>query len=144
MNDKDTEKLLLECDAGTKMAVASFDEIMPKVQSEKMRKTMSECKSNHLKINERIIDMLEKYGSQGKEPNPMAKAMSWMKTNVMGAMNDNDSTYASIVTDGCNMGIKSLNGYINDYPDASEEVKNIAVDLVKAEQMTLDRVKEFL
>ena len=41
---------------------------------------------------------------EGKNPNPMAKGMSWIKTNVKLVMDDSDETIADLMTDGCNMG----------------------------------------
>ena len=48
-----------------------------------------------------------------KEPNVMAQGMSWIKTNMRLAMNTSDETIAELMTDGCNMGVKSLSRYLN-------------------------------
>ena len=37
--------------------------------------------------------------------------MSFIKTNFKMGMNESDTTVAELITDGCNMGIKSLNKY---------------------------------
>ena len=34
--------------------------------------------------------------------------MSWMKTNMKLAMDTSDAAIADLMTDGCNMGVKSL------------------------------------
>jgi hypothetical protein len=44
--------------------------------------------------------------------------MSWMKTNMKLSMEDSDATIADLMTDGCNMGVKSLNRYLNQYKAA--------------------------
>ena len=59
-------------------------------------------------------------GADIKEPSVMAKGMSWIKTNMQMAMNESDKTIANIMTDGCNMGIKNLNKYLNEYGDAGQ------------------------
>lgn len=45
------------------------------------------------------------------------------KTNVKLVMNESDQTIADLMTDGCNMGVKSLNKYLNQYKAANEKVK---------------------
>ena len=38
MEDRDTIKLLKECDAGSKMAVTSLDDVLEKVENENLKK----------------------------------------------------------------------------------------------------------
>ena len=64
----------------------------------------------------------------------MAKGMSWMKTNAMLMMTPDDQTIADLMTDGCNMGVKSLHKYLNEYKAADEGSKEIAKKLVNLEQ----------
>ena len=64
----------------------------------------------------------------------MAKSMSWIKTNMKLVMNESDETIADLITDGCNMGIKSLNKYLNQYKAADEKTKDIAKRLINLEE----------
>ena len=74
----------------------------------------------------------------------MAKGMSWMKTNVKLVMNESDHTIADLMTDGCNMGVKSLHKYLNQYRAADEKSKDITKRLINIEEkLTLD-IREFL
>jgi hypothetical protein len=47
--------------------------------------------------------------------------------------NDSDKTVADLMTDGCNMGVKSLSKYLNEYKAADEESKDIAKKLIATE-----------
>ena len=67
-------------------------------------------------------------------PNPVALGMAWIKTNAKLALNESDSTVAGLITDGCNMGVKSLTGYLNRYSAADEQAKDIARRLISAEE----------
>ena len=88
--------------------------------------------------------LLGKYRDEGKDPNPIAKGMSWMKTNMKLGMEDSDATIAELMTDGCNMGVKSLNKYLNQYEAADEVSKDIAKRLINLEQqLTLD-IRQYL
>lgn len=134
MSSSDTVRLLRECDAGTKMAVSSIDEILEKVQDEKLKDLLQKSKGHHKDLEADIHDKLEQYDAEEKEPNPMAKGMSWMKTNVKLGLNESDATIADLLTDGCDMGIKSLYKYLNQYKAADKEAKDICEKLIGIEE----------
>ncbi len=134
MENKDTIRLLKECDAGSKMAVTSLDEVMESVQDEKLKELLKKSKDHHEKLGNEIHSMLIEYHSEEKEPNPMAKSMSWLKTNMKMSMDKSDATVADLLTDGCNMGIKSLYKYMNQYPNAEAKVKNLCNNLIDIER----------
>ena len=117
MIEQDTIKLLRECDAGVKMGVASIDDVLPHVKSAKFEKLLTDCKEEHEKLNTEIQQLLDKYHDEGKNPNPIAKGMSWMKTNIKLIMHESDHTIADLMTDGCDMGVKSLSKYLNQYDE---------------------------
>ena len=134
MENKDTIHLLKECDAGSKMAVTSLDEVMESVQDEKLKELLMKSKDHHEKLGNEIHSMLIQYHSEEKDPNPMAKSMSWLKTNMKMSMDKSDATVADLLTDGCNMGIKSLYKYMNQYPSAEAKVKNLCNNLIDIER----------
>lgn len=139
MIERDTVKLLRECDAGVKMGVASIEDVLPHVQSEKLSKCLTRCKDEHNRLGDEIRQKLDDYYDDGKNPNPIAKSMSWMKTNMKLTLDDSDKTVADLMTDGCNMGVKSLNRYLNQYKAADEHTKDITKRLINLEQqLTLD------
>lgn len=144
MENQDTIKLLQECDAGTKMGVSSIDEVLEKVQDDKLKKLLSESKAHHEKLQEDVEHLLRQLGSEEKEPNLMAKGMSWMKTNVKMGMDESDSTVADVLTDGCDMGIKSLYRYMNQYKDAKQEATAIAKRLIDIEAKLETELRKYL
>ncbi len=144
MIEPDTIKLLRECDAGIRMGVSSIDEVMEYVRDKTFRKYLADCKDEHDKLKGEIQTLLDKYHDDGKEPNPMAKSMSWMKTNVKLIMNESDETIADLMTDGCNMGVKSLNKYLNKYKAADEKTKDITKRLINLEEKLSVDIRCFL
>ncbi len=139
MIEQDTVKLLRECDAGIKMGVSSIDEVLDSVCSPSMRQLLDSCRQEHEKLKNETRTLLRTYCDQGKDANPLAKGMSWMKTNMKLGVDDSDQTIADLMTDGCNMGVKSLNRYLNQYKAASESSKDIARRLIDLEhQLSLD------
>ena len=103
MTEPDTIKLLRECDAGIKMGTAAIGEVLEKTTNEKLKKLLEACKEGHEKLKEEIQNKLEQCHDTGKDPNPMAQGMSWMKTNVKLAMDESDAPIADLITDGCNL-----------------------------------------
>ena len=144
MVEQDTIRLLRECDAGVKMGIASIDDVIEYVGSERLRDLLAKCKKEHEKLNDEIQTLLSKYHDEGKDPNPIAKGMSWVKTNVKLALNESNGTIADLMTDGCNMGVKSLNKYLNEYKAADEVSKDIAKRLINLEEELSVNIREFL
>ncbi len=144
MIEQDTIRLLRECDAGVKMGVSSIDDVLEKVQSDSLRQYLSNCKNEHIELGAEIGVLLDNYQDQGKDPNPMAKGMSWMKTNMKMAMDSSDETIADLITDGCNMGVKSLNKYLNEYEAASEKSKDICKRLINLEERLTVDIRDYL
>ena len=144
MIEKDTIRLLRECDAGIKMGVASIADVYDSVSSQKMKDCLNACKDEHDSLDKDLQEQLGRFHDEGKNPNPMAKSMSWMKTNMKLAMEKSDATVADLMTDGCNMGVKSLNKYLNEYKAADERSKDICKRLINLEERLTHQMREFL
>ena len=144
MIEQDTIRLLRECDAGVKMGVSSIDEVLDYVKSDTLKQLLSECKSAHKQLELEIQENLNRFGDDGKEPNPIAKGMSWMKTNMKLIMHESDHTIADLITDGCDMGVKSLSKYLNQYKAADEISKGIAKRLISLEEKLGQDIRGFL
>ena len=144
MDNKETISLLQECDAGTKMAVDSINETLDKIQNDKLRTILTDSKEEHLKLGDEIHTLLTKHGGMYKEPGTIAKGMSWIKTNIMLGLNESDETAASLITDGCDMGIKSLQKYLNEYENADHVSKGICKKLISIEEKLSKDLREYL
>lgn len=140
----DTTNLLRECNSGIKMGISSLNDVLDRVESVDLEDKLKKSRNEHEKLETETQLLLKRYGEQEKEPNIMAKGMSMLKTNVMLGINESDKMVASLITDGCNMGIKSINGFINDYPDAEKEVKDIAQKIIELETTLVENIKEYL
>lgn len=144
MIEQDTIKLLRECDAGIKMGISSIDDVLEHVENDRFHQCLSQCRREHEKLQGEIQLLLGKYHDEGKNPNPFAKGMSWMKTSMKLGMDESDATVADLMTDGCNMGVKSLNKYLNQYEAADEVSKDITKRLIHLEQQLTDQIRRYL
>ena len=134
MIQEDTVKLLRECNAGIKMGVSSLDEVLPKVQSASLRNSLEKCRQAHGKLGDETHALLARYGDAGKEPSPVAKGMSWIKTNLTMSVNPGDDTIANLISTGCDMGVRTLQKYLNECQNASAQAKALAKKVIKLEE----------
>ena len=144
MIEQDTIKLLRECDAGVKMGASSIHDVMQYVHSEKLKQLLSDCRKEHDRLDGEIQRLLSRYRDEGKEPTPIAKKMAEMETKMKLTMHDSDRTIADLMTDGCNMGVKSLSRYLNQYEAADEDSKDIAKRLIDLEAKLAVNIRGFL
>ena len=144
MIEQDTIKLLRECDAGVKMGVASIDDVLDHVRSDDFKNHLNRCKDEHEALKTEIQEQLDRFGDDGKDPNPIAKGMSWMKTKLKLGLDDSDKVIADLMTDGYNMGVKSLGKYLNQYKAADEKSKDIAKRLIKLEDQLAVDIRKYL
>lgn len=144
MDRDDTVKLLRECDAGVKMGIKSIDDVIDNVGNRDMTHILMKGKQEHEQIEEDLSQLLDEYDAREKEPNPMAQVMSWVKTNAKMIMDESDKTIADLMTDGCNMGIKSLQRYLNQYANAEKKVQEIARKIIHSEECIQVGMKAYL
>lgn len=142
--DGDTVKLLRECDAGIKMGISSIDDVVDDVENQDFRALLNESRAQHQKLANEIVSLLVEHGDKGKDPDPVAKGMSWIKTNVKMMTDRSDKTVAQLMTDGCNMGVKSLARYLNEYQSADEKSKDITKRLVEIEDRLSTDIRPYL
>ena len=140
----DTQKLLRECNSGIKMGVDSINQVMPYVKSEELMSVLNACKDKHEILGDKTHKALLKAELDTKNIHPVAKIMADMSTRMKITMNKNDNEIASIMTDGCNMGIKSLYKYLNQYSNADEQSKKMTNDLISIEQELRTDLRAFL
>ena len=144
MIENDTIKLLRECDSGTKMGIKSISDVIDKVESEDFKKILNDSKLQHEKLENEIQDELIRFKDDGKDPSMMLTGMSKIKTNIKIGLDNEDSTIAELIIDGCNMGVKSLNKYLNEYKAAEEYAKDITKKLINTEQQLSEDLRDYL
>ncbi len=144
MIEQDTVKLLRECDAGVKMGVKSIVDVIDHVHDPKLKELLHACKDRHDELDKEIQELLGRYEDEGKEPSLMAETMSKLKSEMKLSMKDTDKTVADLMTDGCNMGVKSLCRYLNQYAAADEKSKDIAKRLIALEARLGEDLRDYL
>ncbi len=126
------------------LGVKSIGDVLDRVKNTDLKQLLNNCKDEHDKLDKELQQLLGQYEDDGKDPNFIAEKMAKMKTEMKLQMNETDNTIADLMTDGCNMGVKSLNKYLNQYAAADEKSKDITKRLINLEgQLALD-IRKFL
>ena len=143
--NNDTICLLKECNSGCKNATNSMEQVLPFCKEDStIKKTIDKYNDEHIAIGDECHKLLNELQKDEKDPPSIVKAFSWVSTE-MKLMLDNDAKkIAGIMFDGCSMGIKSLSGYLNQYPDASEESRNLTRKLIDLEKEFMDDMLNFV
>ena len=139
-----TIRLLQECSQGCKMGIKSMNQVIEYVSDSKLRRIIDQYKAEHRRIESEADHLLMYHGQDSKPPEKMASAMSWLTTEMKMMMKDDDKQAAKIMMDGCNMGIQSICGFINQYSGASKSSVGLAKDLVKMEEKFSDELKVYV
>lgn len=142
--ETDTIKLLRECDSGAKTAVNSIKDMIDKVKDPSLLSVLTKSLITHQDLQVEIGEAIIQKGGDTKDPPLMAKVMSWAKINMKMLENNDDKTIAGLMLDGCNMGIKQLCSYVNDYKEADEETQSLAKKLIKEEEHLIEELKRYL
>ena len=144
MIEKDTIRLLRECDAGIQMGLSAISEVSGRIRTPAFRALLRRSREEHEMLEKDIRRQLDRFQDEGKEPSPLAEGMSWLKTNAAMAWDESDNTAASLLTDGCHMGVKSLSRYLNQYKAADERSKDCAKRLIHLEEQLAENMRTYL
>ena len=66
------------------------------------------------------------------------------KVRFRNSVRPGDETVADLIVDGCNMGVKSLTRYQNQYPAASGHARALAGQLIDAEEQLSNELRRYL
>ncbi|MBE5938167.1 MAG: hypothetical protein E7265_09095 [Lachnospiraceae bacterium] len=142
--NNDTVNLLKECNAGCKSATNSMEQVLGFVKNEKLRQLIERYNDSHIKIGDECHDMLNEMNENEKDPQKAASMMAKIGTEMKLMMDDSTKKVAELLIDGCNMGIKSLCKYINQYTTADEKCLRLTKRLVKLEQDFMNELLAYL
>ena len=111
-----------------------MEQVQAYVKDSQLRKIIEQYNKEHILIGDECHKILDKAGETEKDPSPMAKTFSWISTEIKMMINDDEKKIADIMVDGCNMGIKALSRYLNEYKEADKESRNLTKKLIRLEQ----------
>ncbi len=144
MQKQDTIELLKECVSGAEMCISALNEMLDKTHNADLKKSMEQCKREHLELYNQASNILYECGEHGKKPSPIAKGMSYLKTNVTLTLDPSDHSVSKLAAKGCDMGIRTLSEDLKTYAQAEPEAKEIAVAMIEAERALAKQTELFI
>ncbi len=130
----DSIELLSECSSGLNMAIDSMEYIKNNVEDKQLIQIINKYLTSHEKILDDCCTLLHDAGAKEKEVSVFSKALSTIQAKIKMMMDDDKSTAAALLTDGCGMGVKTISEELNKYKMAGDEAKDIAKRLRKIEE----------
>ncbi|HAO69826.1 MAG TPA: hypothetical protein DEP43_02290 [Ruminococcaceae bacterium] len=144
MKNKDSVELLRECNSGSKMAISSIRDVLDDIEEEKLKRLLENYIHKHEEYGEELHALLSANEVSAEEPKHSAQMMAKMVTGMKLMANRSSAQIANLMIDGCNMGVKSISKYQNQYKDADRESIEISEELVKIEQHMANGLRRFL
>ena len=144
IENHDSVLLLQDCIAGCKMALESMDDIREHTDDKQLRELIDKYYDEHTGLSVDCRDMLDKAGADIKEPGAFAKMAAKLQTAMKMAVNDDQSQAAKLLTEGCNMGIETISGSLNEYRDADSKSVAIAERLRTLEEKMVGDLQPLL
>ena len=140
----DTLKLLRECDAGIKMGIASLEDVISSANDLALEQRLKQSKTEHEQLRSETEKLLNAIPDKGKSPNPAAKTMSHLKTKAVTALDSSDHAVARLITKGCDMGVSSLNKYLDKYSLADNASRSLACKIINEEEQLAAFLKSYM
>ncbi len=141
---KETEKLLRECTAGTKMGERAISMTIPYVKNAELKSALEESLKSHAIIGDEAKQALFSAHRRDKEPNVIVQMMSDAKMKAMLTLNSSPSTVAGLITDGCDTGTKTLAHALNSHPTADHSARQLTKQLIETEDKLREALRKFL
>ncbi len=144
MASRDTITILKECDAALKMALASLDDVWEHVQRPELRAILNTTRAQHQMVSREVQSLLNEFGGSEKDPSPVVRKMSEMKTNMKLGLDKSDSAVARIVLEGCTMGVQTLRRMLNKHLGAEVPARALCRTAIAIEEQLERDMREFL
>ncbi len=147
----DTLALLKECSSGIETGVSSIKDALEYAHSQELRDLLNAYKVEHEHLRDEVQACIKECAGDDPEAQEkhtfsaaMGRVMSKMKINAELAFNDKDTKVASLMSEGCEMGSRTLTGYVNQYKNADKKAKNLAGNIIRIEDELCDKLRKFL
>lgn len=137
-------KIFREIVRNTAMGAQSIDNIFEHVDSERLKNVLLEQKEVMEDFYQKAANELGEQELEDAKSNPMQQFMlkAGVKMNV--GLNNSSSHIASMMIDGYNMGIESVQKCINELERDGVEVPPLARDLMKTYDKNIKTLREYL
>ena len=143
MENKD-DFLLNEIYRNVRMATWAIDNIFSEIENEELQKLVKKQNDVYEEITHKCEELSVKYNIDLIDINPIEKGMSWMGIKMGTLTNKKTSHIAEKLIQGTTMGITQMITTVAESKSNNEEIRSVANDLKRNEEVFIEGLKEFL
>ncbi len=137
-------KIYKEIVRNTEAGVQSIDNILNYVNSEKLKNLILAQKETMDEFYQKAKSELSEKDIDDSKTNPVQRMMLKAGVKMNAGMNNSPSHLASMLIDGYNMGIESVQKCVNELNRDGVDVPDIAKDLMKVYDKNIKALRAYL
>ena len=126
------------------MGTDSVNTILPDVKDENMRNDLVVQLKEYGSLARRAEELLGEYGETAKDNNIFKKAMTETMAKINSMTDSSSSHIAEMMINGATMGVIDMTKKLREYSTADPAVHALGEDVVKFEENTVTKMKNYL
>ena len=142
--NEDTVALLQHCSEGIDMALETIEMILPHLSIAEMTRDVMASREAHQRLRSEIALLLSEAGEKAKDAGIIPQSMGRVKTGMRLAFKDDTATSADELIQGCDMGVRTLSRYLNQYRAADADARNLTRRLIGLEEELSRQMRPYL
>ncbi|MBQ8320458.1 MAG: hypothetical protein IJX81_06220 [Clostridia bacterium] len=142
---KKGEELLAEVYRNCQLALQSIDNILPETADEALKAEIKAQHEEYERVSGVAARLARDKGIELKEPGAFKKMMMWGSIKMSTLKDDSKSHIAEMMVQGTVMGVTALRASLSEAEaDIDDELRRLAEELLKSEEIFEERLKAFL
>lgn len=137
-------ELLSEIARSARMGREATEMLLGKVGAEQMRREIAQRKAEYTGLEQQADDLLANAGAPVEPLSATSKAGLWMGLQMNTISDKSDSHIAEMMIQGSGMGVIEMTRSKKRFPEAQQEVKELADQFLAMEEGGIQRMKAFL
>ena len=126
------------------MGTDSVNTILPDVKDENMRNDLVVQLKEYGSLARRAEQLLGEYGEKAKDNNVFKKAMTETMAKINSMTDSSSSHIAEMMINGATMGVIDMTKKLREYNTVDSAVHSLGEDVVKFEENTVTKMKNYL
>lgn len=141
---QDTVHLLRDCAAALEKNTAMIDSILPRVRDPDLRKQLRQGQRTQKKLLHTADTLLRENGSPLRSAGPLSAGMRQLQTDLRLRLGGDDTVAASLVSKGCDTGLRQLCRSRNRYIGADHAAMALAEQVIDSDADFSASLRSFL
>lgn len=138
------EELLNFIFKNAEMGKETTAQLIDIVEDENYKRILESQLEEYTRIYDISVQKLKKHNEEIKPINPFSKASAHTMINMRTLTNKSPSHISDMLIKGTTMGIVDMTKKIKEYPDADEEILDLANRLLELEEKNIEECKKYL